>query len=327
MDCHIADRDCRVDTATHTETHAAANAMRALYAYLALMLAMPAWALTPTPTPTITPNAANDCCVEQTPFGNVGCNDSACEACICVGNGIDNDPGCCGIGGQFPNQWDFQCSQEAKGLYTVIVSCAASCACAAEATPTPTATFTGTPPTPTNTPTQTPTPTGPTPTATHVFDIQFVGPTPTITPTSTGTPATPTRTPTRTGTETRTPTNTGTATVTRTATHTPNIDNIACCQCPGCCGDADGDHVVTTAEVNLCTEAALGGGYWMAPQCDCMGDGQVTTNDVTIATNNHLNGCQIPTNCAPPTGGHCPNGCSLVPNASCQVVATMTPTP
>lgn len=271
-----------------------------------------------TPTPTITPVAGADCCTTHIP---PGCDDSACEACICVGDGINNDPTCCEF------TYDFQCQQEARGLYTVIVSCAASCACAAEATPTPTATFTGTPATATPTSTATPTPTGPTPTATHVFDIQFVPPTPTVTPTTTGTPATPTRTPTRTGTETRTPTNTGTATVTRTATHTPNIDLTACCQCPGCCGDVDGDGVVTAADVNACTDAALGGGYWMAPQCDCMNDGQVTTNDVTIATDNHLNGCQAPTNCAPPVGGHCPTGCSLVPNASCQVVATRTPTP
>jgi hypothetical protein len=102
-----------------------------------LVMAVPVWALTPTPT--ITPVASQDCCTDYAPDGLPGCNDSTCEACICVGDGISNDPSCCTV------LYDFQCEQEAKGLYTVLVSCASSCACSVAATPTPTPVVTPTP--------------------------------------------------------------------------------------------------------------------------------------------------------------------------------------
>jgi hypothetical protein len=131
--------------------------MRVLVVLFMLFTASVAAAQPPTPTPTITPVAGQDCCYE---WPNPGCNDSACEACICVGDGVNNDPFCCNALGA----WDYQCSQEAKGLYTELVFCAESCACSAY-TPTPTPTG----PTPTVTPTSTQTPTGtitPTPTPT-----------------------------------------------------------------------------------------------------------------------------------------------------------------
>lgn len=134
-----------VDSPPYARSNASADAMR--YLFVIILLAMTATQALGQ-TPTITPVPGQDCCQQQ---ANPGCDDSACEACICVGDGIHNDPGCCGIAGQFPNKWDYQCSQEARGLYTVIVSCGASCACAvAFQTPTPS------PPGPTQTPTITP---------------------------------------------------------------------------------------------------------------------------------------------------------------------------
>ena len=126
--------------------------MRSVLRAIVLVALLATAAHAQSPTPTITPVSGQDCCVSHV---LPGCDDSVCEACICVGNGISNDPGCCGIAGEFPNKWDWQCSQEAKGLYTVLVSCADECACSvAYQTATPTVT-----PTRTVTRTQTASPT------------------------------------------------------------------------------------------------------------------------------------------------------------------------
>lgn len=282
-------------------------------ALCALLWAVPVLAQ----TPTITPNAANDCCIEQGPFGNVGCNDSACEACICVGDGIQNDPGCCGIAGQFPNQWDYQCSLEARGLHNLppdqTANCGSSCACAAAfftATPTITPTITQTP-TRTSTPTITPT----VPSSGPPQEDVFIGAFPTATSTRT---FTPTKTPTKTPTATVTPTGTV------TGTRTPNAFLTGCCECPGCCGDLTAAGQVTQADVDACA-AALFGDYWSATACDCNGDRQITAGDLTQVQQNFAQqDCAPITQCAPPFSGLCGQGCILINNASCQ---PLTPTP
>lgn len=304
---------------------------RSLYTVaLALMLAVPAWAQPLTPTPTITPVAGQDCCTTHI---LPGCDDSACEACICVGDGIHNDPTCCEF------TYDFQCAQEAKGLYTVIVSCGSACACSSAPTETPTATATA--PTPTQTPTATETPTQtatvtgtpPTATPTHLWDEEYFPPTAhgTQTPLVTATPsttitATATVTVTRTSTPTRTGTTTGTVTVTPTIT--PNAALTGCCECPGCCGDVDASGQVSQADLNTCLAALQGTvDYWNATACDCNNSGSIRANDeITWINNFHNQNCAPMTNCAVPSNGTCPQGCVLINGASCQIVATATPT-
>ncbi|MFI5367287.1 MAG: hypothetical protein ACHQ4J_16880, partial [Candidatus Binatia bacterium] len=80
------------------------------------------------PTPTRTP-ALNDCCAAAS---TAGCNDSACEQCVCDGNGASGggpnfDKGCCDPSG-YPGRWDLQCSLEAKGGGHFVSGC--NCACA-----------------------------------------------------------------------------------------------------------------------------------------------------------------------------------------------------
>lgn len=185
-------------------------------------------------------------------------------------------------------------------------------------TPTPTIT-----PTASETPTPTITPTGGTvtPTPTHLWDDQFIGPTPngTTTPMVTATP---------TGTITRTPTTTRTGTPTTTRTRTPNAALTGCCECPGCCGDLTAAGQVTQQDVNTCVQAFDGViDYWQATACDCDGDGRIRSNDIAqVTTNFHNQNCAPLTNCAVPSGGHCPQGCVPVNGASCQVVATPTRT-
>ena len=157
-------RVCAAHVAAHTSsgnarTHARdarpwVTMMRALLVAIGVLLGGVHAAGAQTPSPTITPVAGQDCCLSH---AAPGCDESACETCVCVGDGTHNDPGCCGIQGQFPNKWDWQCSLEAKGFYTVLVSCAAECSCSVAyqtVTPTPVTP----PPTPTVTPTRTVTP-------------------------------------------------------------------------------------------------------------------------------------------------------------------------
>jgi len=61
---------------------------------------------------------------------------------------------------------------------------------------------------------------------------------------------------------------------------------------PACCGDRDGDHIVTQSEVSLCEEINLHAFPVSAsPACDCDGDGTVTTAEVQEAQLNELSGC------------------------------------
>lgn len=196
----------------------------------------------------------------------------------------------------------------------------------ASPTSTPTATPTATPTnTPTRTPTWTPTITPlststptPTPTltvpagstATPTFTATA---TPTITGTSTPT-GTPTITPTITSTPTRTPTGTPTATPTSTPTLTPSasatVTPVAGATAtstptftptftqgpiPSCCGDCDGNSVVTQTEVELCQNIMLGkSALSTCPACDCNGNGTITIAEITLASSHLLSGCPNP---------------------------------
>lgn len=211
------------------------------------------------------------------------------------------------------------------------------------ATPTVTPTDTATR-TPTITTTPTETPTGPTPTVTETPTASDT-PTITETPSETATPGatdTPTETPTITEspTVTETPTITDTPTVTPTretptVTRTPTISptvNPAFTFTPtptpfSCCGACTNPNQVTIGNVATCTSIFLQDlPLSTCPACDCGGTGTVTIGDISIITDNFLNGCpavrptQTPTptptpqRCFPGTPGQCPAGDICVPS-------------
>lgn len=291
-------------------------------ALISVLLALSAPAFAQTATPTTTP-ASGSCC-ELGGNPGPGCDNASCQNCI-----GDCDPFC------ITTQWDSQCSDEANGVshFCAPVACVAECNCpplptlTATATQTETRTVTETP-TRTETPTPTVTITGtpPTATPTHLWSDEFFGPTPHGSTTPFGT-ATGTATVTPTRTVTATPTGTQTGTRTATATRTPNLDLQACCECPGCCGDLTGAGQVTQADYNACLAAYQTANYWAAPGCDCAQDGDITPADLgQVLDNMHNQNCAPLTNCAPPSGGHCPQNCIPVLNSSCQIVSTPTPT-
>lgn len=224
-------------------------------------------------------------------------------------------------------------------------------------TATSTPTLTGTPPTstPTSAPTQliviqideavsvfSPTPT-PTLGSWAVQVDEFLS-SPTITGTPTNTPtSTMTPTPTFRHCATVTAPPTCAPTTIQTGTPTPVLSTIACCQCAGCCGDCDGDGVVTVDEIELATTACGSDcglktppNWWLCPAANC---GQCDADtlrcnpraicqaDIALAAQNALGGCPAITTCtAPLETGVCPPGCLPVLEAVCGEVPTVTPT-
>lgn len=75
--------------------------------------------ITPAPTPT----PGGPCCIPRGEEGGTGCDDDACEACVC-----GRDEPCC------TNIWDATCVSRAQSEE----ECAASCPCGTLPTPTPT---------------------------------------------------------------------------------------------------------------------------------------------------------------------------------------------
>lgn len=81
-----------------------------------------------------------------------------------------------------------------------------------------------------------------------------------------------------------------------TPTPTP-IGGIACC------GDLDGNAIVTSAEQTFCLNIPLGTEPYRAA-CDCNSDNTVTVNDLIIVNTNFTNGCPaLPTFTPTPTIG------------------------
>jgi len=184
-------------------------------------------------------------------------------------------------------------------------------------------------PTPSRTPslTQTPTLTA-TATATQATPTGAIPPTATAIPTrgrfaaiqiAMGT-ALPTDTPTSVGgTATRTPT----PTPTRTFTPLPSPTN----RLP-CCGDCNGNGVVSALEVQTCLNIMEGASLSLCPACDCFGHGTVGIPEIQIITSFSLNGCPvvqgccncdaIQTQCVQAANGACPPGCGTpVPGQNC----------
>lgn len=65
---------------------------------------------------------------------------------------------------------------------------------------------------------------------------------------------------------------------------------------PACCGDCNGDGIVTTAEYNLCRDISLGSAdISVCPACSCTGNGQVMGTDLVQIVNNSASGCPQPT--------------------------------
>jgi len=152
-------------------------------------------------------------------------------------------------------------------------------------------------------------------------------------PTTTGTPVvgTPTFTRTTTPTPSITPTPTVTRTPTVTATGNPAFTYTPTLAIPLCCGACAAPNVVTSDDVQLCIDIALGELPYESC-CDCTGSGSVSiTDDIAVVVNNFMHGCPVatvtqtpsptgptatptltPQPCYIDTPGQCPAGSSCV---------------